>query len=64
MCYVHVAALVAEYLTRKGMISKPYFNTFKYIFSLEFEKIDSFLEEVVDISVFTGEKILTYLSHI
>uniref|UniRef100_A0A8C3N2Y3 Uncharacterized protein n=1 Tax=Geospiza parvula TaxID=87175 RepID=A0A8C3N2Y3_GEOPR len=28
MCYVHVAALVAEYLTRKGMISKPYFHVY------------------------------------
>uniref|UniRef100_A0A669QSU9 Dedicator of cytokinesis 9 n=1 Tax=Phasianus colchicus TaxID=9054 RepID=A0A669QSU9_PHACC len=26
MCYVHVAALVAEYLTRKGMILKSYLN--------------------------------------
>uniref|UniRef100_A0A8C3H4K6 Dedicator of cytokinesis 9 n=1 Tax=Corvus moneduloides TaxID=1196302 RepID=A0A8C3H4K6_CORMO len=32
MCYVHVAALVAEYLTRKGMISKPYFNKIKFVY--------------------------------
>uniref|UniRef100_A0A8C3UZ06 Dedicator of cytokinesis protein 9 n=1 Tax=Catharus ustulatus TaxID=91951 RepID=A0A8C3UZ06_CATUS len=31
MCYVHVAALVAEYLTRKGMIWKPYFNKTKFL---------------------------------
>lgn len=43
MCYVHVAALVAEYLTRKGMISKLYFNVFKYIFLLEFEKKKSII---------------------
>lgn len=56
MCYVHVAALVAEYLTRKGMISKPYFNVLKYIFLLEFGKINNFLEEAVGISVITKEK--------
>lgn len=56
MCYVHVAALVAEYLTRKGMISKPYFNVLKYIFLLEFGKIYRFLEEVVGISVSIREK--------
>uniref|UniRef100_A0A8D2NGQ7 Dedicator of cytokinesis 9 n=1 Tax=Zonotrichia albicollis TaxID=44394 RepID=A0A8D2NGQ7_ZONAL len=47
MCYVHVAALVAEYLTRKGMISEPYFNVLKYILLLEFGKINHFLEEIV-----------------
>uniref|UniRef100_A0A8B9ZG59 Dedicator of cytokinesis 9 n=1 Tax=Anas platyrhynchos TaxID=8839 RepID=A0A8B9ZG59_ANAPL len=31
MCYVHVAALVAEYLTRKGMILKSYLNVGKFV---------------------------------
>uniref|UniRef100_A0A8C4V8Y4 Dedicator of cytokinesis 9 n=1 Tax=Falco tinnunculus TaxID=100819 RepID=A0A8C4V8Y4_FALTI len=41
MCYVHVAALVAEYLTRKGMILKSYFNI--YIFSLYITKWPNFI---------------------
>lgn len=32
MCYVHVAALVAEYLTRKGMILKSYLNVGCWVF--------------------------------
>lgn len=46
MCYVHVAALVAEYLTRKGTILKSYLNV-DWFFFIMFRNSNSFPEEAV-----------------
>uniref|UniRef100_A0A8D2NKH1 Dedicator of cytokinesis 9 n=1 Tax=Zonotrichia albicollis TaxID=44394 RepID=A0A8D2NKH1_ZONAL len=52
MCYVHVAALVAEYLTRKGMISEPYFNKMKFV-SISFSMIGMFRQGCTAFRVIT-----------
>uniref|UniRef100_A0A8B9QHK9 Dedicator of cytokinesis 9 n=1 Tax=Apteryx owenii TaxID=8824 RepID=A0A8B9QHK9_APTOW len=52
MCYVHVAALVAEYLTRKGIILKSYFNVYKYVY-FSFSNIGMFRQGCTAFRVIT-----------
>uniref|UniRef100_A0A8C3LK96 Dedicator of cytokinesis 9 n=1 Tax=Chrysolophus pictus TaxID=9089 RepID=A0A8C3LK96_CHRPC len=53
MCYVHVAALVAEYLTRKGMILKSYLNVGCEFVCFSFSMIGMFRQGCIAFRVIT-----------